>query len=397
MYSQTSSVEWDKFLNPEEVTEFVRSLIQAPSENPPGDTRDCAKVVQQKCLEIGLQTHVIAKEEKYANVVATLEGKYPGPTLLFNGHIDTVPVGDRKDWDFDPFGGQVNKGRLYGRGAADMLGGVAAMIMATQLIRDAKIDFAGKVVITAVADEETGGALGTAYLLEQGLTADAAICTEPSEMDITLAHKGAYWIRITTKGKAAHASVPEQGVNAVEKMANIIANIGRFKPGYIPHPLLSAPSVCPGSLIEGGTKTNVVPSKCSATFDIRTVPGQTREQLLEEVKQFLNDLAIEDPHLNTEIEEVLWIPSSEIDRNEPIVQIAAAAIEQITGRVPKFKGTTGSCDARLFNAYGIPTIPNMGPGSVNQAHQRNEYVEIEELMSMTKVYAEIIYKFLGKY
>lgn len=393
VHNEKATVDWDQFLNPKEVVDFTRAIIQAPSENPPGDTRDVAMVVESKCLEIGLQTRIVGKDDIHANVVAIWEGSAPGPTLLFNGHIDTVPAGARTDWDYDPFGGEIDQGRMYGRGAADMLGGVAAMIMATQLVRDAGRDISGKVVITAVADEETGGALGTGYLLEQGLTADAAIVTEPSELDLHLAHKGAYWIRITTKGVAAHGSVPEQGVNAVEKMAKVITNIGRLRFSHPPHPLLSAPTISVGTL-EGGTKTNVVPSQCSATFDIRTVPGQRREQIRHEIQEFLNDLSREDSQIKAEIEDLLWIDPAEIDKNERIVKIAADAIELITGRVPEIKGTPGASDARLLASSGIPTIPFLGPGSVDQAHKRNEYVDIDELIAMTKVYAEIICNFL---
>ncbi|MFD1708321.1 M20 family metallopeptidase [Siminovitchia sediminis] len=395
MQKQKVQIDWDQFVNTEEIVTFIQSLIQTPSENPTGDTREIAEVVQRKCLEIGLETRIVSKDGIRANVVATLEGNKPGPTLLFNGHIDTVPAGDLSDWDYDPFGGVIEEGRLYGRGAADMLGGTGTMIMAAQLIKKAGIDIAGKVIFTAVADEETGGALGTGYLLEQGLTADAAICTEPSELDIHLAHKGAYWFRITTKGVTSHGSVPEQGVNAVEKMAKIIANMNRLQLSHTPHKLLTGPTIAPGTLIEGGTKTNVVPSHCSATFDIRTVPGMKHEQVRREIQEFLDNLSIEDPDIQAEFEDLFWMNAAEIDESEKIVQVTKSAVERITGRQPQISANPGTADARLIAAYGIPIIPFFGPGTIDQAHKRNEYVEVNQLIDATKIYADIIFNYLG--
>lgn len=390
-------MRWEDFVDTEGVVDFLRELIQIPSENPLGDTRQIAQVVLEKCSKLGLESRVIGKDKSHANVWSVLKGRTSGPTILFNGHIDTVPVGSRKRWHYDPFGGEVHSGRIYGRGASDMLGGIVAMIMAVDAIQKTGIKLAGNVILTCVSDEETGGALGTGYLLERGLAADVAICAEPSDLNLCLAHSGVHWIRITTKGKPAHASMPAEGVNAIEMMAKIIGRINKVELVHKRHKLLHGPLVSPATTIRGGTKTNVIPELCTATFDVRTVPGQIREQIIAEIREFIMNLSEEAPQLKAEVETVLWSEPGEISEKENIVKIASRAIKNITGEEPKIFGTRAGGDARLLiNQGSIPTIPMLGPGSMKQAHKADEYIEISNLINATKIFAEIIREYLRR-
>ena len=194
---------------------------------------------------------------------------------------------------------------------------------------------------------------------------------------------------------SAHTSMPQEGVNAVEKMAKIITSIDKIKFTYMRHRLLSAPLISPGTTIQGGTAINVIPGSCVATFDIRTVPGQTREQTLEEIKEFIRNLSKEDSDLKAEVESIQWIDPGEISEEERIVKIASQVTKNITGSEPKMLGNPAASDAHLLiNQGGIPTIPWFGPGTLRQLHKPDEYIEISNLITATKIFAEIICDYL---
>ncbi len=195
-------------------------MIREASVNPPGGERDCAEVVAKKLRGLGLEVELVEKEPGSTNVVARLKGTRGSPVLLYNGHIDVVPAGN--GWSRDPFSGEIVEGRLYGRGTADMKSGVASMVAAAEAIVKSGFKLKGDLLITAVADEETGSLKGTRYLIERGLKADMAVVSEPTDLRVEIAHKGILWAEITTRGRGSHASRPHLGVNAIDKMHAII-------------------------------------------------------------------------------------------------------------------------------------------------------------------------------
>lgn len=376
-------------ISEKEVIDFLRELIQTPSVNPPGEEKEIAKLVATRLGEIGMDVQTVAAAPSRSNVVGRLQGHGEGDVLILNTHMDTVPPGEPKHWNSDPFSGEIKGRRVYGRGACDNKGSLAAMIMAAHALQRADVKLNGDLLLMAVADEEAGGEKGTKYLVEKGLiNGNFGIACGVSNLDtIYVAGRGVMRLEMTTKGKLAHAALPHLGINAVEKMAKIILAIKDIQLVHTPHGLLGSPTIASGTMIEGGVKVNMIPDVCKASFDIRTVPGQSAKQILNEIQKCLDNLAQNDPELNAAVEMIRFTEPTEISETEKVVQIAKEATEYVTGMEPKIAGLPGATDARFLNSAGIPTIVNFGPGSLDQCHVANEHIEIDQVVAATKIYA----------
>ena len=203
-----------------QVSELTGELIRIPSENPPGDTREIATAIADYLKTVGLATQRLESKPNMLNVVGKLEAG-GGPTLILNGHMDVVPVGERDRWSWDPFSGHLQDGYILGRGASDMKGGLAALLVALSKIASFS-DLKGSILFMAVPDEETGGEFGTRFLLEQGLTGDACLIAEPSGQNPTIGQKGNLWVNAIAHGVSAHGSLsPLVGENAIRKISNL--------------------------------------------------------------------------------------------------------------------------------------------------------------------------------
>jgi succinyl-diaminopimelate desuccinylase len=394
-----------------ELVERVKEFVKIPTVNPPGEHyEEMAEVLARRLNEIGLEVEVISvpKEElsryslelpRYV-VVGVLRGKEGGRKLLLNGHYDVVPAGH--GWSTDPFQPIVRDGRIYGRGSADMKGAIASMITAVKAIKESNIVLKGDLYLTFVPDEEIGGHLGSGYLVKNKLiSGDACVIGEPTNAySLVTAQKGALWLELVTHGKAAHGSMPHLGINAVEKMAMVIVAFEKLKNEFakyksrikFPEPVRHT-TINIGGVIKGGTKINVVPDTCSCTLDIRVIPEETTESVEKRVREFLEELKKEVPELNYELRVVDRIEPALTLETEEIVKVCREAIAGVTGREPSIEGLTGFTDMRWFKEL-MPTII-YGPGSMEQAHVANEYVEIDKLVISAKVYSLTIMKFLG--
>jgi acetylornithine deacetylase/succinyl-diaminopimelate desuccinylase-like protein len=268
-----------------------------------------------------------------------------------------------------------------------MKGGLAAMIMAVKALKASGLEVGGKVLLTAVVGEEADQA-GTRSLVEEGIAADCAIITEPTDLKPVIAHKGDLYYRLTTIGRAAHSSMPHLGVNAIEKMYTVISALDEIRAGLTEksHPLLGHPTLSVGT-IEGGLDTCVVPSRCTITVDRRVIPGEPIAEADRELEELLGRLRAGDPQLQVELSRFMTAPAMEISPEEQVAATVRQAIEAVTGRDPGFHGLAGTCDANyLVNVARIPTVI-FGPGSVSLAHQPDEYVEISELVQATQILA----------
>lgn len=372
----------------------ARELVRAPSENPPGDERAPAEVAARRLGEAGCAVEVIETAPRRINVVATLEGSSPGPTLLWNGHLDVVPVMDPGLWAHPPFEAVVADGLLHGRGSADMKGGIAAAVGAVSALRRARVPLAGRLVLHLVADEEVLGPLGTQELHRRGLVAaDAAIVGEPTDLAAGIAERGLFWARVRTHGVAAHGSVPHQGVSAIEAMAKVVLALRgmRFDSE---HPLLGPPTLNVG-VIRGGAKINIVPASCEIEVDRRTIPGETRESVLAEMEEALARLSADDPNVKTSVEVVNWAPPCEIPEAAPIARLALEAYRAVRGEETRLIGMRGATDAHvLVNQANVPTVV-FGPGSLSQAHTTTEHVRVGDLVDAAAMYAWMAARFLA--
>ncbi|MEM4482721.1 MAG: M20 family metallopeptidase [Candidatus Methanomethylicia archaeon] len=372
---------------------LTRRLIQVKSINPPGNESEAAYIVGDELSKLGFKVDYIEASPGRTNVVASLEGENHGKSLIFNGHIDVVPPGNLDAWNVDPFEGIVSGGKIYGRGACDMKSAIAAIIAAAKSIIDSGVKFKGKFIIHAVADEETGGKYGTGFLVSNGFgLADSAIICEPSVwggvIGLRPAVRGACWLQLETIGRAAHASNPSEGVNAVLDMAEILLSLEKFKFKCTPHKWLPEPTISPGTVIYGGVKTNVIPDRCVADVDVRVVPGLSEHDVLAQLEDFLEDLKKKRPSINVKIKVLNYVPPAEISEDAEILKCALNAAKMIAGNVI-LRGGYGSNDSHFYHSIGVPTICGFGPGDhlTGNAHGPNENVSIDVLSAFIGIYA----------
>ena len=381
-------------VDPEELLRFATALIAAPSENP-GGTEDEAAAVAGEILDgLGAAPEVVRGDAGRPSVVARV-GATTGPRLAWNGHLDVVPAGDPTTWEHPPFAGEVVSGLLVGRGAADMKGPIASALAAAAAIRRAGVDLGGAVEFHLAADEELAGIHGTRVLWERGLLdQDACIVGEPSELHIGLAERGGAWITATAKGKAAHGSQPERGVNAITSMARFLLRIEEVLPDR-EHDLVGRPSVN-AALISGGSAPNVVPDRCEVDIDRRVIPGETDPaEVIAPFERLADAIRADHPELDLTFRVREWTDAAEADPESDIAAICRDAVREQTGHAPKDVGFTGITDARFYiNEAEIPTVI-LGPGSLSVAHTANEWVAVDDLVAAARVYAAVFVRFLG--
>jgi succinyl-diaminopimelate desuccinylase len=378
----------------DEVLAIAQALIRARSENP-GTTEDAAaEVVTGVLVALGAAPETVRGEAGRPSVVATI-GRADGPTLAWNGHLDTVPAGTLDTWSVDPFAGEVVDGRLIGRGACDMKGPVAAALAGAAAVIHAGVELAGSLTFHLVADEELAGTHGTQVLRDRGLlTHDAAIVGEPSNLEVALAERGGAWVTATTFGAAAHGSQPHRGVNAITAMARFLLRLHEVVPETV-HPLCGRATVN-AALIEGGSAPNMVPDRCVVEIDRRTIPGETDpEKVLAPFVSLAEELRADDPtfDIRTEIRE--WIMAAEAPADAAIASAIRTATAAETGAVPPDVGFTGITDARFYlNDAAIPTVI-FGPGDLSVAHTADEWIDVDEMVTGARTYARIFASFLG--
>ena len=392
----------------DDLVELLQALIRLPTVNPPGDGYEAFVAAFKKRLDaLGYATevHRVPDEDLATlapqgegrprpNLLATLESG-AGPTVHLNGHYDVVPVGN--DWTRDPFGGELVDGWIYGRGAADMKSGLAAQVIAVEALR--RSGFSGRIVQSAVPDEETVGVrnAGMGWLVEQGLLqADAVIITEPFGPDgVGIGHKGAIWGEITLHGKQAHGSSPRLGVNAVEAMARYLAALDtELRPlletrvteyGVTPPEPRATLSF---DTIRGGAATNIVPDRCTVTFNRRLIPGERLEDAREELLA-----PLEGQHFD--YRELYSTEPTLVSEDEPVVQAACRAVRAL-GLEPRILISAGSDDQRfVVHNAGITNSLVYGPGTTALSHISDERISVEDLILGTKGLALILAELLG--
>lgn len=389
-----------------EVVDLVKRLVEIPSHRfAPRQETDVAEYLMRVFQAEGIESYLQDVEDGRCNVVARLPGRGAGPSLMFNGHIDTVPADDMEN-AFNP---TVRDGKLYGRGAVDMKGGVAAMAYALISLKRAGITLDGDLYFTGVIGEEQALSQGARYVGEHGPKADMAVVGEATDLETVIAHKGFDNYLIEVEGVATHSSEPHNGVNAIAQAARIIRAI---EEELIPatqkktHAYLTPPSINVAGVIgcarndsaflRGDTAKipgAIVPDMCSIYIDRRRIPGETLEGILQEFQSLLDKLAAEDPRLKAQVRFLPPAPGFEThppletDPDHPLVQHCLHWTEYVVGKPARPKGVPYWSDAAVFNGlYGIPTIV-FGPGYMGVAHSRDEHVPVDHLLKAAQVYA----------
>jgi len=383
------------FIRKKELIDLTTRLVHIPTENPPGNEKPAAQFLKPLLAKMDFKTKIVLSSKGRWNIVAEKRWGKGGRTLIFNGHLDVVPAGNPSQWKYPPFEGRLFKGRIYGRGASDMKGGIASFIHALLMMDRSKIRLdQGAVVLHLVSDEESHGHQGMGFLTQrEGIRGDAALVGEPTDLQPVIGQKGALWLRISTLGKSAHGSRPHLGVNAVEKMMKLMERLNAV-PLEKEHPLLGKPTLSIGT-IQGGRKINIVPDRCEIEVDRRILPGENREEVLGEMKGTLDLLQSQDPLFQYRIEEIDFAEPCEVNPEEEIVKMAVDAIQEVTGRKPMLRAFSGFTDSRFYiNQCHIPTLV-FGPGQADQSHTTDESVEVEALVQAARIYGLILVTYLS--
>jgi acetylornithine deacetylase len=376
------------------VTTLLRTLVGIPSVNPslvPGGAGEAeiARCLAAECERIGMTVSVQDVAPGRPNVIAVLRGADParGRSLLLNGHTDTVGAAGMAA----PFTPVLRGDRLYGRGASDMKAGLAAMVGAVAAVRAAGGRPRGDVLVTFAVDEEDAS-MGTAAIA-QTHRADAAIVTEPTGLRICVAHKGFVWATIRTEGRAAHGSDYASGVDAIVGMGRVLQGIDQMDREVLvrrSHPLLGRPSIH-ASVISGGEGPSTYPPSCTLIVERRTLPGESTEDVREELEAILAGVREGDPQCRASLQITLGRPGLEVDRGADIVRALQGAAERRGGIAPEQIGMSPWFDAALLAAAGIPTVI-FGP-SGGGWHAEDEYVDVPSVAACAGILAETIMDF----
>jgi len=399
----------------------VKELISIPTVNPPGERyEEVSTYLRDSMRELGLRVEVVKVPDNIVEQYYSWARGYPrfivigrlgkgGPVLHFNGHYDVVPPG--QGWSFDPFKPRLLEGRVYGRGASDMKGGIAAILAALKALAEYDaLPGNGTVEAAFTPDEEVGGETGVKYMLDTGLAKpDYVVVAEPSTSEkIWIGNRGAVWGVVKIRGRQAHGSYPWLGLNAFEAMSEIAVWL---KKNYVPSlsrkrtslplddPRASSPTLTMGGEVRGGAKTNIVPGYYEFSIDRRVVPGERLTDVEEELKRAVEAAARETGLLSQGFQvayettgkaEAAWIP-----QNHPFVELAASAIRDTLGIEPKRTICVGGLDTRYYQERGIPAI-TYGPGAPGAAHMPDEYVPVAEMEKTARVYVALALRILER-
>lgn len=380
----------------EEVTSLAAGLVVEPGENPPGEEGATVEVLAEACRLRGIEPALDEVEPGRPNVRGVLPGGN-GPGLLLLGHSDVVPAGD--GWTTSPTGGLVRDGRLYGRGAADMKGGLAALVVAMGALRRAGVELSGPIELAVTVDEEDA-ALGVQQYLASGDRSDFVGCVvaEPTSLQTIIAARGDAYLTLDVTGRAAHAGTPSDGVNAIYGATRAIENLRGWHDELAGNGhRLAGPATVSVGWIGGGTGPSIVAGECRVIADRRLLPTESGELALEQLQQRLDGLDLASDGLEIETGVTLDMPGFETDPSESVVTAVQSATAGAGGPELPLGGWSAACDGGFIaRDAGVPVVV-MGPGSVaEQAHRADESVELEELVLASRAYALAAMRTLGQ-
>lgn len=378
-----------------DLIDFCQRLIQTPSVNGVDDEVHIARVIKAEAERLGLPVYLTGENAQRPNVVVSTSDD--GETgLLLVGHLDTVPAGDPALWSHPPFGGEIADGKLYGRGAIDTKGGIAAALYALAALQahpDALPN--GRTQFIGVPDEETGatGTLGIKYLNARGLLAAAGAIYAYSGSEIVLGHRGLVRYRVRCTGQAIHTGAHEwqegtAGANAVTGMARFLLELESLPFAYSKTPYFERfkTLITPGTVINGGVSINIVPDQCEALVDVRTLPEQDSETLEALFQSLIEQIEAEQPRLKFELERINDIPAACSDENALLFTSLADVVMRVRGTMPEKTVAGQANEGYLLIGHGIPTVCGFGVIGEN-AHAVDEYVEVASLVETALIFA----------
>lgn len=376
-------------INKHRLIQLTQKVISYNSVNPPGNELLLAKFIEKDMKSLGLDVKQISYSRNRPNIIATLKGSLPRAeakrkAILLTPHFDTVPIG--KGWKFDPLGGQIKSGKLYGRGATDDKGNLASCMEVMRSLVEDKICLKKDVIMAATVDEETGSHLGIIPLLEKKvLKPGLALVMDSTEFDAVTVQKGLIHARIQIFGKKSHGAYNWRGINAVEIASKVIVKLKKLKFNYKKHPLLHGPTMNVGMII-GGDKVNMVPDFCEFALDTRFLPGMDEKEILKDIKDAIKS---ETNKFKVIIDDIQ--APYEIDRSHKYVKAYLKTCHDFKCKAA-VKGSEGATVITFFQKHNIPAFAT-GFGAHGTAHTNDEYIYVQSLYSGTKVLEEFVKRY----
>jgi succinyl-diaminopimelate desuccinylase len=403
---QTSDAVFHKLLEKvwrridrEELARFAQELVRIPSvyrpEEAEGNEERVARLVADYLEQEGFEVRTEEVTAGRPNVWAVWEGDSPGKTLLFEAHTDVVTEGQAEDWSHPPFAAERLRDPIYGRGACDTKGNLAAAVMAVRAIKDSGVFFPGRLVLCHPVDEE-GMMIGIKVFIERGHAegVDGAVICEPEENQLCVKQKGALRVEVPVRGEMAHGAMPLSGVNPVTRAARFVVTVEELEweetGRHGEDPFLGYPSLTPTILMGpdcGEPQINIIPASAYVALDIRTIPGQSHEELVRRLEECLSRLRSEDPVFEASLEVIEERAWTETPMDEPLVRAMAAAYRELTGEEPRYNGVPGATDGTFLSTWaGIPVVTT-GAGDREIPHHKDEWVSVDELFTTCRLYA----------
>ncbi len=407
----------------EALVALTQDLIRIPTVNPPGNAyEDCVRYLGKRLEKRGFQVTYLRAEgtpgdnDRHPrwNVIARREGSRPGPCVHFNSHIDVVPPGE--GWTKDPFGAEIQDGKIYGRGSCDMKGGLAASVIAVEAFLETVPEFPGAIEISGTADEETGGLGGVAYLARQGFFSkprvDHVIIPEPLNKErICLGHRGLWWAKLETHGRIAHGSMPFLGDSAIRHMGAVLAAFEKKLFPALEARQTQMPVVPDGARrstlnlngLHGGQgedfeglPASCVPDSCRLILDRRFLIEESLAAVKAEITDILDELAETRAGFRYTLTDLLAVEPTMTDRNAPVVRAVAAAVEKVLAQTPDYVISPGTYDQKHIVRIGhLQDCIAYGPGILDLAHQPDEFIVIDDMVDSAKVMALALDALLG--
>ncbi len=403
------------------LVDFAAALVRVPTVNPPGEHyEDCARLIGGRLLEMGFEVDYVAAEGRpehtaahpRINVVGLRRGREARPLVHLNGHFDVVPPGE--GWTVDPFAGEVRDGKLYGRGAADMKGGLAAAMFAADALRRAGFRPRGSLEISGTVDEESGGFAGVAHLAHAGRIAasrtDHVIIPEPLDVDrVCVGHRGVHWYRVVLHGRVAHGSMPFLGASAIDAMGDLLHRVRTELEPTLAMRITTMPvvpeaarraTINVNSLIGGqageSLQTPCVADRCTAIFDRRFLVEESVEASRAEIVRLLEAVVGNERGFRYEIEDLMIVEPVLTPDDAPLIRHLEDAVEAVLGRRPQRVASPGTYDHKhVARIGGVTSCVAYGPGRLEQAHQPDEWCAVDDLVAATKVMALALVRLLG--
>jgi succinyl-diaminopimelate desuccinylase len=369
------------------MNDFLSKLVQIDTTSSEGELA-AAKVVAEEFALSGIEARIDSWDRTRANISVRIGSSGRRPALLFACHLDVVGPG-QAPWEHPPFSGVHREGRVYGRGATDMKGGIAAIVAAIRQMADSDVELLGDIVFVASAGEETDSC-GAIRFVEAGAERGefaGVIIPEPTDFDVITAHRGMLWLELATVGRTAHGSTPHLGVNAISSARALLNELESYDTKVEPHELLGGCSMSINT-IAGGEAINVVPDKCTIGIDFRTLPGQDHGDIIGDLREIFAKLKSADPNFDAEIAIVRQVEPLENDCSNEFVRDFCSIVGATETKAVGF-----TTDGPHFAELGAPVVI-FGPGKPELCHKPNEYIEISDVEKAVDYYKDIISKFL---